>query len=86
MIRVYLFGSLLKEKGLPRGCPAEIPLAAPLPLAEVLDRLGLPPEKVQVALVNHRAVPREGLVQPGDRVALFPPEYAFFPDWKDFRF
>jgi hypothetical protein len=34
----------------------------------------------------HRAVSRDHVVYPGDRIALFPREYAIFADWKDFRF
>ncbi len=36
-------------------------------------------------MVNHRAVPKDTVIFPGDRVALFPREYAIFVDWKAFR-
>ncbi len=83
---VYLFGSLLN--GLADHCDQSIPLElkTPSPLWEILDLLPIPSTKVQVAMVNHRAVSRDHMVHPGDRVALFPREYAFFPDWKNFRF
>jgi molybdopterin converting factor small subunit len=85
-IHVYLFGSLLN--GLADHCnhPIQLELKTPSPLCEVLDLLPIPVAKVQVAMVNHSAVSRDHVVHPGDRVALFPREYAFFPDWKDFRF
>ena len=83
---VYLFGSLLN--GLADRCdhPIQLDLEAPSSLREVLYLLPIPSEKVQLAMVNHRAVYRDHMIRPGDRVALFPKEYAFFADWKDFRF
>jgi molybdopterin converting factor small subunit len=83
---VYLFGSLLT--GLADHCdhPIQLDLKAPSPLCEVLNLLPIPSDKVQLAMVNHRAVYRDHMIRPGDRVALFPKEYAFFADWKDFRF
>jgi hypothetical protein len=36
-------------------------------------------------MVNHRSVEKAALVRPHDRLALFPPEYPFFVDWKDLR-
>ncbi len=84
--RVHLFGSLLS--GLADHCnhPIQLELKNPSPLSEVLVLLPIPPARVQVAMVNHRSVSRDHIVHPGDRVALFPREYAFFADWKDFRF
>ncbi len=85
-IRVYLFGSLLNDLADHCNHPIQMELKTPSPLSEVLDLLPIPPAKVQVAMVNHRSVSLEHIVHPGDRVALFPKEYAFFADWKDFRF
>ena len=84
--RVYLFGSL--QGGLDERCnqPIQLDLETPRPLVEVLDLLSIPPDKVQVVMVNHRAVYRDHVICPGDRVSIFPKEYPFFPDWKDFRF
>ena len=83
---VYLFGSLLN--GLVDLCnsPIQVDLEAPTPLFEVLNLLAIPSDEVQLVMVNHRAVYRDHLIYPGDRVSLFPREYPFFPDWKDFRF
>jgi len=83
---VYLFGSLLN--GLSDHCdhPIQVNLKAPSPLSEVLNLLPIQSEGVQVAMVNHRAVSRDHMIYPGDRIALFPKEYPFFPDWKDYRF
>jgi hypothetical protein len=30
--------------------------------------------KVQLAMVNHRAVPKDSVINPGDRISLFPRE------------
>lgn len=56
-----------------------------LPVFELIKKLGISREHVQLVMVNHRAVRRNALVRPGDRVALFPQEYPVFTDWKDFR-
>ncbi len=83
---VYLFGSLLNGSVDPRNCPIQLDLEAPTPLVEVLDLIAIPQGKVQLVMVNHRAVYRDHMIYPGDRVSLFPREYAFFADWNDFRF
>jgi len=85
-IQVYLFGSLLNGLLKPRDSPIQLDLEAPSPLFEVLNRLPIPSDTVQLAMVNHRAVHPDHLIHPGDRVALFPKEYAFFADWRDYRF
>ena len=84
--RVYLFGSL--QGGFEDRCnhPIQLDLETPTTLVQVLDLLSIPPDKVQVVMVNHRAVYRDHVICPGDRVSVFPKEYPFFPDWKDFRF
>ena len=83
---VYLFGSLLN--GLADHCdhPIQLELEAPSPLFEVLNLLPIQSDTVQLAMVNHRAVSRDHMIYPGDRISLFPKEYPFFADWKDFRF
>lgn len=58
---------------------------ANLPLWKLLQLLELPAGSVSISMVNHRAVTLESIVQPTDRVALFPKEYPFFADWNDFR-
>ncbi|MBM4350734.1 MAG: MoaD/ThiS family protein [Deltaproteobacteria bacterium] len=44
---------------------------------EVVQALGIPPEKVRMILLNGRGVDSESILSNGDRVALFPPEMAF---------
>ena len=41
-------------------------------VAELLDRLWIPPEQVHIVFVNGRKSPPETLLQDGDRVGLFP--------------
>lgn len=85
-ISVILFGSLRGE--LPaelRDAPIPLAMNSPAPLPDVLAKLGIAAERVQVAVVNHRAVEKAALIRPNDRRALFPPEYPFFVDWKDLR-
>ena len=85
-IPVYLFGSLLN--GLSDHCdhPIQADLEAPSPLSEVLNLLPIQSDRIQLAMANHRAVSRDHVVHPVDRISLFPKEYPFFADWKDFRF
>jgi hypothetical protein len=83
---VYLFGSLLNGSADLRDCPIPLDLEAPTPICEVLNLLTIPVGKVQVVMVNHKAVCWDHMIYPGDRVSLFPREYPFFADWKDFRF
>jgi hypothetical protein len=85
MIQVHCFGSL--GSALPEGAnpPLSLSLSGPTPLPEVMERLDIPKDLVQLVMVNHRAVPGDTLIRPRDRIALFPREYPFFVDWKDFR-
>jgi len=60
-------------------------LSHPDPLPEVLKDLDITPDSVQLAMVNHKAVPKTAIIRPGDRMALFPREYAIFADWISLR-
>jgi hypothetical protein len=83
--QVYLFGSLSpKGQGI-RSHPIQYELQDPAPLKEFLNSLDIASDQVQLAMVNHRAVSLEQVIHPGDRIALFPREYAIFADWKNFR-
>ncbi len=51
-----------------------IPLAEPVVLVELLDRLQVPPGEVALSVVNGHLVALEGVrVSDGDRVELYPP-------------
>jgi len=86
MTEVYLFGSLRKGQADPSGKPLFIDLQGPTALLEVIRNLGIPKGTVQLAMVNHRSVPKEASVRPGDRLSLFPREYVIFGEWQDHRF
>jgi len=85
MIQVHCFGSLGAALPGTKKSPISLSLGKPTPLPTVLERLDIPKGLVQLVMVNHRAVSRETLIHPHDRVALFPREYPFFVDWKDYR-
>jgi len=85
-IQIHLFGSLREAVNAPGDLPIRMPLDGPVPVNDIIDRRGIPRHKVQLVMVNHKAVPREASIHPGDRLALFPREYPFFVDWKDYRY
>ena len=82
VIDVFYFGSLSSDRG---NHHCTIDLAGPTPFREVLEQLRIPPTRVQLIMVNYGAVSSDQVIQPGDRVALFPREYAIFADWKNLR-
>lgn len=86
MATVFLFGSLRKKKTPPSHNQLSLDLQGPTTILEVLESLRIPVEKVQLAMVNHRSVPKETCVSPGDRLSLFPREYIIFGEWRDHRF
>jgi sulfur carrier protein ThiS len=81
----YLFGSLSNKRQEIRSHPIQCELKVPTPLKELLNSLQIDSDKVQLAMVNHRAVSLDHVIHPGDRIALFSKEYAIFADWKNFR-
>jgi molybdopterin converting factor small subunit len=83
--KVYLFGSLRNEGKGKDTHPIPYALQAPMSLLGFLDCLGIASDRVQLVMVNHRAVSPDHAIHPGDRIALFPKEYAIFADWKNFR-
>jgi len=82
---IYLFGSLRKTREGKNQHPVALTLSAPAALQDIFKELHIPPDRVQLAMVNHRAVSKSAMIRPGDRVALFPREYPIFADWNDFR-
>lgn len=83
-VQVHLFGSLrgFVQSGADSVC---LECSGPMVLGELLEQLGICSHAVQLAMSNHRALGLLDMVRPGDRLALFPKEYAVFVDWKDFR-
>ncbi len=80
---IHLYGSLRPDTA--TASVREYAHGEPLPVGEILERLSIPMECVQLVMVNGKAASPGHTVSPCDRVALFPPEYAVFCDWKDFR-
>ena len=84
--QLHLFGSLQKEIKDNEEMPIWFDIDSPTPLLDVLRRFKISLNKVQLAMVNHRAVSKDTVIHPGDRLALFPREYMVFADWRDLRF
>jgi len=82
---IYLFGSLRKNPEGKSKQPVSLPLDRPAALRDIFKKLRISFDRVQLAMVNHRATRKDTMIQPGDRVALFPREYPIFVDWNDFR-
>jgi molybdopterin converting factor small subunit len=84
-MKVYakLFATLVKlvpeqivehyPQGIRAGTPLEIELSPTSTLADLLEVLTLPREKVRVIFVNGRAQPLDYQLAPGDEVGMFPP-------------
>ncbi len=83
---LVLFGSLKREMADVDDDSIRFELEDPTPLIEVLQIHKIPVTMVQLAMVNHSAVPKKSIIHPGDRLALFPREYVIFADWKDLTF
>lgn len=83
--KLMLFGSLGKGRGASGDRSRTLALQGPIPLVDLLNQLDLKPDQIQMAMVNHRAVAPDYVVQPGDRLALFPKEYPLFADWMTYR-
>ncbi len=63
--QVYLFGSLRNE-GIGNGThPIPYAHQAPMSLLEFLDCLGIASDRVQMVMVNHRAVSPDQAIHPG---------------------
>ncbi len=84
--QLILYGALRKKTEKLSDDPVLLNLKGPTPLLEILRRQRIPVDMVQLAMVNHRAVSKDATINPGDRLALFPKEYAVFADWHGFRF
>ena len=84
-VTIAPYGSLTRTLAVPSGRGLDQPLADEHSLAELLDRLGVARDQVQLAMVNHRAAALDTRVRAGDRIALFPREYPIFVDWYAYR-
>jgi hypothetical protein len=83
---MVLYGSLKRDMTDVDDDSIRLELEDPTPLIEVLQIHKIPVNTVQLAMVNHSAVPKKSIIHPGDRLALFPKEYAIFADWHCLKF
>ncbi len=83
--QVFLFGSLQKWAKDFYDLPIQLELHTTTTVSEIFEALKIPPDMVQLPMINHRAVSKDSKIHPGDRVSLFPKEYPIFADWKNFR-
>ncbi len=66
-----LLHTLRREQGLPSEADVEVP-AEGVAAAELARRLGLPLDRIEAVIVNHRTHDLSHPVRPGDRVAFVP--------------
>lgn len=59
--------------GIRAGAPLSMELVEGSTLDDLIEALGLPPEKVRVTFVNGRAQQRDYHIAPGDEIGIFPP-------------
>ena len=78
-MKLRLYGSLKKKYN-----SIEYRLEETMPVLEFVKKLNIPREEIKLVMVNHRPVLPDSPVEPDDAVALFPMEYVFFADWKDY--
>lgn len=76
---VRIYGSL---KNVGRQIAAGTPL--PTTVREFLRNAEVPEQSVKLVMINHSPSRPDDVIEAGDRVALFPREYPFFADWKDY--
>lgn len=84
-LTIIPYGSLRVRAGLSPGGALVHAIRHGQPLSAVLKTMGIPVDRVQLVMVNHRPAGLETEVGTGDRVALFPGEYPIFADWHAFR-
>ncbi len=84
-IELHLFGSLQNKVSPNVKLPIFHKSKTAVPLPVLFEHYRIPDDEVQIVMVNHRAVLKNILVHPGDRVSLFSKEYPFFVDWNDFK-
>ena len=84
-IQIHLYGSLRNMGKKHDEFTIRTSLESEAPLVDILKKLKIPLDMVQLVMVNHKAVHVDSTIYPGDRIALFPREYPVFADWKDFR-
>jgi len=59
-------------------------IQSPISVRDFVQKINISKSAVKMVMINHRPAGPESLILPTDSVALFPREYPFFADWKDF--
>ncbi len=59
--------------GISAGTPIEIELPDGAVVADLIERLEIPPREVKIAFVNGRTRPMDWLLNAGDEAGIFPP-------------
>jgi len=72
-----LLGGHLREEVEKRSMEMELPLPDPPAVEELIRGLGIQASRVKLILVNGRGATSSSFLEPGDRIALFPPELSF---------
>jgi hypothetical protein len=86
-VQVVLFGSLRNTSMDSSNPSVRIQTVVErTPIKDVIRQADIQDDKVQLVMRNHRAISKDAVINPGDRLALFPVEYPIYPDWNDFRF
>ena len=85
LVRIIFYGSLRKQPGTGSDGCIELDLKKESSISDLLQRIQISPDQVQMCMRNHKAVDLEADVHPGDRIGLFPREYAIFVDWLEYR-
>lgn len=75
-IMILVGGHLREELGVPQG-EMVLEVMGPISVEGLLERLGLGQNRAKLILVNGKGSTPETVVEPGDRVAIFPPELSF---------
>lgn len=68
--------SLLREELTKQGyCYLNAPMSLPenMNIKGLIDFMGLEQKSVEAVFVNHKVMPKETMLQEGDRIALVPP-------------
>ena len=76
-VTVLLGGSLRALHPEARDGEFEVAVDGPLRIEEFLERTNVPTDQARMLMLNHRKADLDTEVQPGDRLAVFPPSLAF---------
>ena len=79
-VEIFLYGRF-PENSEGKSKNYRVNLAHSVSLTEFLGRIGIRVGSVQLVMINHRAVGKDAIIRPGDRVSVFGQEYPIFADW-----